>query len=118
MTTNSMEQALEVTVTVAEQDGVPQVICTPELLVVASSNALIVFGLDAPGYAFPTVGAIKFQNPGAEFPNSWFLDSQYVAVRDRRLTSGQYAYTATVTHEASGRQYSVDPIIENGVQDN
>ena len=26
--------------------------------------------------------------------------------------------TLTVTHEASGRQYSVDPIIENGVQDN
>lgn len=90
------------------------VVCTPEQALVTDPNSLIIFGLNNSDYEFPEEGAIKFQNPGNEFPNTWYMAPAYVGVRDRRLTTGIYAYTVTVQHKQTGARHSIDPSINNG----
>ncbi|MBB4843255.1 hypothetical protein HNP55_001774 [Paucibacter oligotrophus] len=113
MTTTQNDTALSISVDVLEEGGKTTVVCSPEVLAVSDRNSLIVFNLLNPDYEFPASGAIVFAQGAGEFPNSWYLDPAYVAVRDRRLTTGEYAYTATVQHRQTKEQHSVDPVIKN-----
>lgn len=113
MTTTQNDPALTITVDILKEGSKTSVICSPEVLTVTDRNSLIVFNLVNPDYEFPNSGAIVFANGAGEFPNSWYLDPAYVAVRDRRLTTGEYAYTVTVQHKQTGEQHSVDPVIKN-----
>lgn len=111
---NPVNSTININVNVVTEGDKITVICDPEQAVVQDPNSLIIFALTNSDYQFPTENAIVFQHPGSEFPNTWYMAPSYVGVRDRRLTTGLYAYTVTVQHAETGVQHSVDPYIKNG----
>lgn len=97
-----------------DADGKPT--CTPAILSVSAPSVDLLFILQATGYVFPASNAVVVTNPGTQFPNG----SQTVPPANTRATlydantlPGDFAYTVTVQHVASGQQSSVDPTIRN-----
>ncbi|RVT49779.1 hypothetical protein [Rubrivivax albus] len=88
--------------------------CTPDPAAVSGSNVLINFRLVTDGWVFPDSGAVVVSQPGSSFPYaSWTLAPQSAALLDTVESKGDYSYTVTVMHQASGRRLSIDPTIRN-----
>jgi hypothetical protein len=88
--------------------------CTPDPVVVSGTNVLVNFRLVTDGWVFPDTGAVVVANGGPSFPYpSWTLAPQSAALLDTVQVKGDFAYTVTVQHAASGRRLSIDPAIRN-----
>lgn len=88
--------------------------CTPDPVVVSGSNVLINYRLVTDGWVFPDAGAVTVANGGPSFPiPSWTLAPQSAALLDTVQVKGDFNYSVTVTHVASGRRMTIDPAIRN-----
>ncbi len=94
--------------------GENQVRCTPDPVLVSGANVLINFRLVTEGWVFPDSAAVVVAQGGGSFPYpSWTLAPQSAALFDTVEVKGDFAYTVTVQHVASGRRLSIDPAIRN-----
>ena len=113
MTTPTDKPVLSFTVTVNEETDPPTALCTPHLVTVDASNALIEFDLTTPGYSFDPDGPITFNTVTTDFPDLWFISATQVTMRDRCQTSGDFAFTIHVVEDSSGTRFGVDPTVRN-----
>lgn len=104
---------LTFTVTASDVTDPPTAICSPDLVTVDTSNALIDFQLTTPGYAFDPDGPITFNEATTDFPDLWLISPTQVTLRDRCTTAGDFAFTVHVIESSSGRRLKVDPTIRN-----
>ena len=108
---------VEVTVSA---DGTVKITCTPDSAPVVkdTKHALICFTLNTTGYRFRDTDAITLDDaPGGDnnFPYpSWTLSDTEAALYDNNKTKKPFPYTVTVVNNATGQEYSVDPVIDNG----
>ncbi|UDF36646.1 UNVERIFIED_ORG: hypothetical protein LHJ69_06105 [Shinella sp. XGS7] len=100
-------------VTASDVTDPPTATCTPESVTVDTSNALIDFQLQTPGYVFDPEGPITFNEATTDFPDLWFISPTQVTLRDRCTTAGDFAFTVHVIESSSGRRIKVDPGIRN-----
>ena len=91
------------------------VVCTPDPVVVKSTQTTLVFRLVTPGWEFRARNAIVVSQPGTEFPESskTAAGGRKATLLDRDRRVGSYAYTVTVVQPSTGRVGTVDPTIEN-----
>ena len=112
---------IEVDVTVST-DGTVTITCTPNTadVVKDTKHALINFKLNTTGFRFPVKDAIVLDPQvddvaGANFPySSWTVSDTQAALYDNNKTAKAFGYTVTVVNNATGQEYSVDPVIDNG----
>lgn len=77
-------------------------------------NALIVYTLDAAGYAFPNDGtALVISGGDSEFPIAWYVNDTTISLGDYNNNSDEYKYTMTVVNSSDGTRITTDPIIQN-----
>ena len=97
-------------------DGKPLIVCNPNPVLVSVPNTLLAFNLRTPGFHFPGTGAIVIEGTYEDFPfPAWTLNRTTAALYDKCNKPDQFAYTVTIKHSHSGEEFSIDPIIENGV---
>lgn len=90
------------------------VVCQPDPVLVSGSNVLLLYHLATDGYIFPATDAVTVSQPGGSFPHpSNTINDLNVSLLDTVEQKGDFAYTVTVVHQASGRRFSVDPTIRN-----
>ena len=79
-----------------------------------STITLIIYDLQSAGYAFPETGAIVVTSPGSQFPYAaWVPSSSCAALLDLNTSTGDFHYTASAVHLASGETLRIDPTIRN-----
>jgi len=105
-----------VSVTVStDGNGDVTITCTPDPVSVGSSNTLIGFSLDTPGYRFRAVDTIELDEPNSDFPYpSWTVQPTLATLLDLCNQVDVFPYTVYVVDTATGQEYSVDPEIKNG----
>lgn len=111
--TPSDKPVLSFTVTASDITDPPTATCSPELVSVDVSNALIEFQLVTPGYSFDPEGPITFNEPTVDFPDLWMISPTQVTLRDRCSSAGDFAFTVHLIENASQRRLRVDPTIRN-----
>ena len=113
MTTPTDKPVHCITVTASDITDPPTAYCTPELVTVATSNALIEFDLTTPGYSFDPDTPITFAEPATDFPDLWVISATQVTMRDRCAVPGDYAFTIHLVEDQTGKRFKVDPAIRN-----
>lgn len=111
--TPSDKPVLSFTVTASDITDPPTATCSPELVSVDVSNALIDFQLVTPGYSFDPDGPITFDEATTDFPDVWIISPTQVSLRDRCTTPGDFAFTVHLIENVSKRRVKVDPTIRN-----
>ena len=97
-------------------DGKPLIVCNPNPVLVSVPNTLLAFNLRTPGFHFKGTGAVVIDGTFEDFPYpSWTLNPTTAALFDKCDQYDRFAYTVTVKHDRTGEEFSVDPIIDNGV---
>ncbi len=114
----SSKRVVPVTVTVSKDaDGDVLISCSPNPADIekGASNVLLVFVLTTAGYRFRASKTIELDEPDDDFPyKSWTLNDTLAALYDRNKVADSFEYTVHVVDTATGKEYSVDPIIKNG----
>ncbi|HEX2012886.1 MAG TPA: hypothetical protein VJN44_18300 [Roseateles sp.] len=113
MTTPVDKPVYSFTVTASDVTDPPTATCTPDLVTVDISNALIEFILVTPGFSFDPEAPITFNESTTDFPDLWAISATQVSVRDRCTTAGDYAFTVHLVQDESGQRLKVDPTIRN-----
>lgn len=113
MNTTIDKPVLSFTVTASDATDPPKAYCSPELVTVDVSNALIAFELVTPGYSFDPENPITFDEPAVDFPDIWIISPTQVTMRDRCTTAGDFAFNVHVVENESGTRFKVDPTIRN-----
>lgn len=102
------------TVTANNLTDPPTAFCSPEMITVNVSNALVSFELTTPGFSFDPEGPITFNTSSPDFPDLWVTSNTLVSIRDRCTTPGDYPFTIHLVEDISQKRFSVDPYIKNG----
>jgi hypothetical protein len=108
---------VEIEVTVGTiRDGSVIITCNPNPVPVSVPNSLLVFNLRTPGYHFKGTGAIVIDGTFEDFPYpSWTLNAKTSALFDACNQADQFEYSVFVKRDKDGVEFSVDPIIDNGM---
>lgn len=89
-------------------------VCTPDPLLVDAPDTLIVFALDAPGWAFRPTHAVVPARPDSDFPcASWTVSPQQASLLDLARKPGQMPYSVFLVNTETGERLSFDPTIRN-----
>lgn len=111
--TPSDKPVLSFTVTASDITDPPTATCSPELVSVDVSNALIDFQLVTPGYSFDPDGPITFDEVTTDFPDVWIISPTQVSLRDRCTTPGDFAFSVHVIQTSTRKRFKIDPTIRN-----
>jgi hypothetical protein len=111
--TSNASLADQVIVTV-DASGVPS--CSPHVLPVNGSDAVLKFSLQTAGYVFPTDGAVVVNSASEQFPfpSRTLPSGSWATLYDRNTAAGTFGYTMSVKNAATGEIGRVDPTINNG----
>jgi hypothetical protein len=87
---------------------------TPNPLEITSGPVVILYQLLNVAYVFPEQQAVVVSNPGPSFPRpSNTVAPRLASLYDTVQAKGDFHYTVTVQHVATGHTLSVDPTIRN-----
>ena len=107
----SASQPVQVQVSV---DTSGNVRCSPDPVPVQGKAVLLNFKLVGDGWAFADKDAIVVTDPSGNFPYpSWTIKPTQAALLDLDQDTGEFAYTVSVVHTATGQCVKHDPTIQN-----